>query len=292
MPLDPERHLAPGRSAPTTSGPMATTTLCDVPRWARAHGGRHRAPPGARVAPGLPRRPSAGRDRGRASSPARCATSRLDEAQGARGSPGREHTDFNLSPCRRAGGFPDPAGKRCPPPDPGAGLPPTRPTPEHPAGQMVHGKPLRDASSRRWAAARDPFTGGTFQATPHVITAPKTRATSRRFLLRPLLSTCTCTDRSSRWSRSARPMVRVQPAGARGHLTTQDPGRHPPAPASAPTAFRLPPPRPAGGPAGFSAGMPSVDAAHRGDVHPRPCPPRSGRAGKPEVLPSTSGSTF
>ncbi|MFO0607459.1 MAG: 2-oxoglutarate and iron-dependent oxygenase domain-containing protein [Polyangiales bacterium] len=105
----------------------------------------------------------------------------LDEAQAREGVLwGEEHTDFNLLTVLPGGRFLDPAGKRCPPPDPGSGLYlRTRPTPEHPAGQMVHGKPPEGCVVAQVGQQLEILTGGTFQATPHVITAPKTPGYSR-----------------------------------------------------------------------------------------------------------------
>ena len=105
----------------------------------------------------------------------------LDEAQARDGILwGEEHTDFNLLTMLPGGRFLDPSGKRCPPPDPGSGLYlRTRPTPEHPAGTLVHGKPPEGCVVAQVGQQLEILTGGTFQATPHVITAPKTPGYSR-----------------------------------------------------------------------------------------------------------------
>lgn len=105
----------------------------------------------------------------------------LDEAQAREGVLwGEEHTDFNLLTILPGGRFLDPSGKRCPPPDPGSGLYlRTRGTPEHPAGQMVHGRPPEGCVIAQVGQQWEILTGGTFHATPHVITAPKTPGYAR-----------------------------------------------------------------------------------------------------------------
>lgn len=105
----------------------------------------------------------------------------LDAAQAREGVLwGEEHTDFNLLTILPGGRFLDPSGKRCPPPDPGSGLYlRTRPTVEEPAGRMVHGRPPEDCVVAQVGQQLEILTGGTFQATPHVITAPKTPGYSR-----------------------------------------------------------------------------------------------------------------
>ncbi len=93
---------------------------------------------------------------------------------------GEEHTDFNLLTLLPGGRFLDPAGRRCPPPDPGSGLYlRTRGSPEHPGGQMVHGKPPDGCIVAQVGQQLEILTGGTFLATPHVVTAPKTPGYSR-----------------------------------------------------------------------------------------------------------------
>jgi isopenicillin N synthase-like dioxygenase len=93
---------------------------------------------------------------------------------------GEEHTDFNLLTLLPGGRFLDPDGKRCPPPDPGSGLYlRTRATPEAPKGVMVHGRPPEGCVVAQVGQQLEILTGGTFLATPHVVTAPKTPGYSR-----------------------------------------------------------------------------------------------------------------
>jgi isopenicillin N synthase-like dioxygenase len=105
----------------------------------------------------------------------------LDEALIQRGVLwGEEHTDFNLLTLLPGGRFIDPKGQRCAPPDPGSGLYlRTRATPEHPAGALVHGRPPEGCLVAQVGQQLEILTGGTFQATPHVITAPKTAGYAR-----------------------------------------------------------------------------------------------------------------
>lgn len=105
----------------------------------------------------------------------------LDAAQTASGVLwGEEHTDFNLLTLLPGGRFLDPAGARCPPPDPGSGLYlRTRGTEENPAGALVHGRPPEGCVVAQVGQQLEILTGGTFQATPHVVTAPKTAGYSR-----------------------------------------------------------------------------------------------------------------
>ena len=93
---------------------------------------------------------------------------------------GEEHTDFNLLTLLPGGRFLDPEGRRCPPPDPGSGLYlRTRATHDTPTGQMVHGRPPEGCIVAQVGQQLEILTGGAFQATPHVITAPKTPGYSR-----------------------------------------------------------------------------------------------------------------
>lgn len=93
---------------------------------------------------------------------------------------GEEHTDFNLLTLLPGGRFLDPDGQRCPPPDAGSGLYlRTRATAEHPAGQMVRGAVPAGCIVAQVGQQLEILTGGTFLATPHVITAPKTPGYSR-----------------------------------------------------------------------------------------------------------------
>ncbi len=105
----------------------------------------------------------------------------LDAAQAAGGVLwGEEHTDFNLLTLLPGGRFLDPDAKRCPPPDPGSGLYlRTRASDDKPAGELVHGRPPEGCIVAQVGQQLEILTGGTFQATPHVITAPKTPGYSR-----------------------------------------------------------------------------------------------------------------
>jgi isopenicillin N synthase-like dioxygenase len=105
----------------------------------------------------------------------------LDADQTSRGILwGEEHTDFNLLTLLPGGRFLDPEGRRCPPPDPGSGLYlRTRATADHPEGHMVHGRPPEGCIVAQVGQQLEILTGGTFLATPHVVTAPKTPGYSR-----------------------------------------------------------------------------------------------------------------
>lgn len=93
---------------------------------------------------------------------------------------GEEHTDFNLLTLLPGGRFIDPSGQRCPPPDPHSGLYlRTRATAEHPAGRKVRGAAPPGCLVAQVGQQWEILTGGTFQATPHVITAPKVPGYSR-----------------------------------------------------------------------------------------------------------------
>lgn len=93
---------------------------------------------------------------------------------------GEEHTDFNLVTLLPGGRFLDPNGARCPPPDANSGLYlRTRPSAEHPRGQMVFGRPPEGCIVAQVGQQLEILTGGTFLATPHVITAPRVAGYSR-----------------------------------------------------------------------------------------------------------------
>lgn len=93
---------------------------------------------------------------------------------------GEEHTDFNLLTLLPGGRFLDPAGARCPRPDDHSGLHlRTRPTAEHPRGQKVRGVAPPGCIVVQVGQQLEILTGGTFLATPHVVTAPKTPGFSR-----------------------------------------------------------------------------------------------------------------
>lgn len=87
---------------------------------------------------------------------------------------GEEHTDFNLLTLLPGGRFQDPSGKQAERPDAESGLYlRTRSTPEHPNGQKVHGKPPAGCIVAQVGQQLEILTGGTYLATPHVITPPK-----------------------------------------------------------------------------------------------------------------------
>jgi len=86
---------------------------------------------------------------------------------------GEEHTDFNLLTLLPGGRFLDPEGKRCARPDEQSGLYlRTRPTPEHPKGQMVQGLAPEGCLVAQVGQQLEILTGGRMLATPHVIRAP------------------------------------------------------------------------------------------------------------------------
>ncbi|RJS15975.1 isopenicillin N synthase family oxygenase [Corallococcus sp. H22C18031201] len=86
---------------------------------------------------------------------------------------GEEHTDFNLLTLLPGGRFLDPSGKPAPKPDDKSGLYlRTRATPESPQGQMVRGNAPAGCIVAQVGQQLEILTGGTFLATPHVITAP------------------------------------------------------------------------------------------------------------------------
>lgn len=96
---------------------------------------------------------------------------------------GEEHTDFNLLTLLPGGRFYDPSGVRCARPDPESGLYlRTRPSEENPKGRMVHGKPPKGCLVAQVGQQLEILTGGTYLATPHVITPPKQPAYTRTAL--------------------------------------------------------------------------------------------------------------
>jgi isopenicillin N synthase-like dioxygenase len=93
---------------------------------------------------------------------------------------GEEHTDFNLLTLLPGGRFLDPDGRRCGRPDDQAGLYlRTRPTAEHPRGQLVRGLPPEGCLVAQVGQELEILTGGRFLATPHVIRAPLTAGYTR-----------------------------------------------------------------------------------------------------------------
>jgi isopenicillin N synthase-like dioxygenase len=93
---------------------------------------------------------------------------------------GEEHTDFNLLTLLPGGRFYDPAGKPSGRPDDKSGLYlRTRPTADAPNGHMVQGRPPAGCIVAQVGQMLEILTGGTFLATPHVVTAPGTPAWSR-----------------------------------------------------------------------------------------------------------------
>lgn len=93
---------------------------------------------------------------------------------------GEEHTDFNLVTLLPGGRFLDASGRTCSRPNDGSGLYlRTRATPEEPAGRLVPGTPPPGCIVAQVGQQLEILTGGTFLATPHVITAPKVPGYSR-----------------------------------------------------------------------------------------------------------------
>lgn len=93
---------------------------------------------------------------------------------------GEEHTDFNLLTLLPGGRFHDPEGKVAKAPDSESGLYlRTRPSKEHPEGQMVRGTAPEGCIVAQVGQMLEMLTGGTFLATPHVITAPGVPGWSR-----------------------------------------------------------------------------------------------------------------
>lgn len=94
---------------------------------------------------------------------------------------GEEHTDFNLLTLLPGGRFLDPSGKPAPRPDDKSGLYlRTRATPTEPKGHMVRGTPPAGSIVAQVGQQLEILTGGTFLATPHVITAPGVPGWSRQ----------------------------------------------------------------------------------------------------------------
>lgn len=93
---------------------------------------------------------------------------------------GEEHTDFNLLTLLPGGRFFDPQAQRSERPDNASGLYlRTRSTEAHPQGQLVRGTPPEGCIVAQVGQQLEILTGGTFLATPHVITAPTTPGYSR-----------------------------------------------------------------------------------------------------------------
>src|SRR5690606_5660115 len=93
---------------------------------------------------------------------------------------GEEHTDFNLLTLLPGGRFHEPSGAASPPPDRASGLYlRTRPSAEHPAGQRVRGTAPEGCIVAQVGQGLEILSGGTFLATPHVVTAPRVPGWSR-----------------------------------------------------------------------------------------------------------------
>ena len=93
---------------------------------------------------------------------------------------GEEHTDFNLLTLLPGGQFFGPDGAPSPRPDDKSGLYlRTRGTAENPAGTLVRGTPPEGCIVAQVGQQLEILTGGVFQATPHVITAPGAAGYSR-----------------------------------------------------------------------------------------------------------------
>lgn len=93
---------------------------------------------------------------------------------------GEEHTDFNLLTLLPGGRFHAPDGSIAKAPDDASGLYlRTRPTAEHPDGIKVRGTAPPGCIVAQVGQMLEILTGGTFLATPHVITAPSTAGWSR-----------------------------------------------------------------------------------------------------------------
>ncbi|AKT41543.1 isopenicillin N synthase family dioxygenase [Chondromyces crocatus] len=86
---------------------------------------------------------------------------------------GEEHTDFNLLTLLPGGRFLDPEGRPASQPDSKSGLYlRTRATPDEPNGRLVRGSAPPGCIVAQVGQQLEILTGGTFLATPHVITAP------------------------------------------------------------------------------------------------------------------------
>lgn len=93
---------------------------------------------------------------------------------------GEEHTDFNLLTLLPGGRFLTPEGVRGPRPDDESGLYlRTRPTLEHPRGQMLRGQAPQGCVVAQVGQELEILTGGRYLATPHVIKAPGTPGWAR-----------------------------------------------------------------------------------------------------------------
>jgi isopenicillin N synthase-like dioxygenase len=96
---------------------------------------------------------------------------------------GEEHTDFNLLTVLAGGRFYDPGGRPTARPDDRSGLYlRTRPTPDHPRGQMVPGRPPPGHIVSQVGQQLEILTGGLFLATPHVIKPPHATGWTRTSL--------------------------------------------------------------------------------------------------------------
>lgn len=100
---------------------------------------------------------------------------------------GEEHTDFNLLTLLPGGRFYNPQGELAGRPDDRSGLYlRTRANAEHPQGEMVRGAAPEGCIVAQVGQQLEILTGGTFLATPHVITAPGvpgwTRLSSAHFM--------------------------------------------------------------------------------------------------------------
>jgi isopenicillin N synthase-like dioxygenase len=93
---------------------------------------------------------------------------------------GEEHTDFNLLTLLPGGRFHDPSGTPADSPDGKSGLYlRTRPSAEHPEGQLLRGAAPPGCVIAQVGQQLEILSGGTFLATPHVITAPNAPGWSR-----------------------------------------------------------------------------------------------------------------
>ncbi len=93
---------------------------------------------------------------------------------------GEEHTDFNVLTLLPGGQFFDPDGTPCAPPDDGSGLYlRTRPTTEHPDGELVRGTAPAGHMVAQVGQQLEILTGGELLATPHIIRPPRSPGTTR-----------------------------------------------------------------------------------------------------------------
>ncbi|MEZ6194750.1 MAG: 2-oxoglutarate and iron-dependent oxygenase domain-containing protein [Planctomycetota bacterium] len=108
----------------------------------------------------------------------------LDETAIARGILwGEEHTDFNLVTLLPGGRFQDAEGRPTAPPGDGSGLfLRTPPSADEPRGRLVSGSPPPGCLVAQVGQELEILSGGTFLATPHVITAPRRPGLSRTSL--------------------------------------------------------------------------------------------------------------